>query len=277
MRRGLEFIIIKRMRISIPWPTNSASDLSGAGSALQPWNNGPYSSLQIAEFGPPRGQKPRGGIVLIQEIFGLNAHIRADAALWAARGFRVWAPAYFELVARDASGRGPELEYRDRDFVVGRALAQTLGFDVAAKVTGQVIGELRERLRAADEPNQVMSLGYCWGGAVAFLSATRGEGHQRPDGFVSYYGRAVHDFRHETPKAPGLFHYGERDSLIPLSQVEAVREAQGTNSVFVYPAGHGFNRRGHLDHEAASAELALQRNLELWSRLQNASTAKLST
>jgi carboxymethylenebutenolidase len=214
--------------------------------------------------------------VLIQEIFGVNAHIRADAALWASRGFRVWAPAYFELVARDASGRGPELDYRDRDFVVGRALAQTLGFDVAAEVTGCVIGELRERLRSAIEPNQVMSLGYCWGGAVAFLSATRGQGHRRPDAFVSYYGRAVHDFRFEVPQVPGQFHYGERDSLIPLSQVEAVREAQGVNAVFVYPAGHGFNRRGHADHEPASAELALQRSLGLWSRIHEASNPRIS-
>ncbi len=228
--------------------------------------------MQIAEFLPPKGQPVRGGIVLIQEIFGLNTHIRADAALWASRGFRVWAPAYFELVARDEQGRGPELDYRDRDFVVGRALAQTLGFTVAAQVTGRVIGELRERLRACDEPNLVMSLGYCWGGAVAFLSATRGRGHETPDTFVSYYGRAVYDHRGESPKVPGLFHYGERDSLIPLPQVTAVREAQG-DGVFVYPAGHGFNRLGHPDYDAASAQLAIARSLELWSRIEKSSAS----
>ncbi len=253
------------MRIAIPWPTQSSPDVN---EALTPWSAGPYTSLQIAEFQPPPGQDVRGGLVLIQEIFGLNAHIRADAALWASRGFRVWAPAYFELVVRDVNGRGPELAYRDRDFVVGRGLAQTLGFEVAAKVTGRVIGELRERLRDLGEPNLVMSLGYCWGGAVAFLSASRGRGHERPDAFVSYYGRAVYDFRAEVAPVPGVFHYGEHDGLIPLEQVQAVREAQGAHPVFVYPAGHGFNRCGHPDYEPVSAQLAVDRSLEVWSRAE---------
>ena len=257
--------ISRVMRIAMPFP---ASLSIGMNSQFGPWARGSHGSLRVEEFQPASGVEVRGGLLLIQEIFGLNAHIREDAALWAARGFRVWAPAYFDLVTRDATEPGPELEYRDRDFVLGRSLAQSLGFEAAALVSGRLMGELRQRLRVKGETDRVMCLGYCWGGAVAFLAAARGQGHERPDAFVSYYGRAVYEFRSEVAKVPGVLHYGERDSLIPLDQVEAVREAQPQHPVYTYPAGHGFNRRGHADFDPESAQLAVARNLELWQDLE---------
>lgn len=192
---------------------------------------------------PPQA---RVGVILVQEIFGANAHIRAVLADFAARGHAAIAPCFFDRIER-----GVELDYDEVGHQRGRALVGQLGFD----------GPLRdccaaERHLRAQGIERVAVVGYCWGGAVAFLCATR---LGLPA--VSYYGRLVNQYLHERPQAPLLFHYGRDDALIPLSAVDGVRAALPEAELHVYPAGHAFNRLGDPAGHPDSAALALSRTL----------------
>ena len=185
--------------------------------------------------------KPRGGVVVIQEIFGVNAHIRSVAERFANHGYAAIAPALFDPVERDV-----ELGYDSDGIARGRDLVTAIGFGHALDSISAAARVLQgKHLRTA-------AIGYCWGGSVAFLANTR---LGLPA--VSYYGARTLPFAAEDAKAPLLFHFGERDASIPRADIAAIRAAQPQAEVRVWPAGHGFNCDQRADYDADSASKAL--------------------
>lgn len=201
----------------------------------------------------------RCGLVVVQEIFGVNAHMRAVTDRYARDGLLALAPALFDPVERDA-----QLAYDEAGFEGGRALATALGFERAVAIVAAAAARLRALLAEAspDSPGSVAVVGFCWGGSVAWLANTR---LGLPA--VSYYGARTVPFLDEPMRAPMLFHFGSRDHSIPPADVEAHRRAQPAAELHVYDAGHGFNRDvDPLHHDPASARLAHARTLDFLQR-----------
>jgi carboxymethylenebutenolidase len=196
----------------------------------------------------PAGE-PRGGIVVAQEIFGVNAHIRSVVDRFAAHGYVAIAPAFFDHLES-----GVELDYDAEGIARGRALIDELGIDRAVADVGSAADAIRSAGR-------IGVVGYCWGGTVALLAAIR---LGLPA--VSYYGARNVNYLHEAPTAPLLFHFGEQDRSIPAEAVQRHREALPGAEIHVYPAGHGFNCELRKDYDAASAKLAFERTLDFFAR-----------
>ncbi len=205
--------------------------------------HGPVRAWRADPGGPSRG-----AVLVIQEIFGVNAHIRSVTERLAGAGFVAVAPALFDPVERDV-----ELRYEQADFGRGRALVAALGFERAVDILDVAAGLLQ------DEGLRVGAVGFCWGGSLAFLCNTR---LGLPA--VCYYGARTVPFLDEPARAPLMFHFGERDESIPATDIARHRQKQPQAQVFVYPqAGHAFNR--DVDpgaHEPASATLAWQRTTD---------------
>jgi len=209
------------------------------------------SAMQcIGAYVAKPSRTPRGGIVVVQEIFGVNGHIRDVADRFAASGYTAIAPAFFDHVET-----GVELGYGSDDFQRGRALAGQISFETAL----EDVASAAESIASA---GKIGVVGYCWGGTVALLSATR---LGLPA--VSYYGARNVNFLDESPKAPVQFHFGERDASIPQAAVQRHREAYPQMEIYTYPAEHAFNRDVDGKHyDAPSAKLALERTLEFFAR-----------
>jgi len=190
---------------------------------------------------------PRGALIVLQEIFGLNAHVRAVADGFAADGYLSLAPALFDPIEA-----GVELAYDAVDTARGVELRNALGFDRAVHIVEAAACWLRG---AGHSPCVV---GYCWGGSVAFLANTR---LGLPA--VSYYGARSLPFLDEALRAPMLFHFGACDASIPADAIELHRQKQPEAAIHVYAdAGHAFNRDvDNAHYHAASAALARQRTL----------------
>ena len=200
----------------------------------------------------PEGEA-RAGLVVIQEIFGVNSHIRSVADRFAAEGFDAIAPALF-----DRTERGVELGYQPDDIARGR--------EIRAKVsTGNALQDVAASIKTlAQTGRPVAVVGYCWGGSLAWAAATRLQGLSAA---VSYYGGQVAEMAGEQPSCPVMLHFGETDHSIPIEMVETVRAAHPTLPLFVYPAGHGFScdERGSFD--APSAKLAFERTVDFLKAL----------
>lgn len=193
---------------------------------------------------------PKGGLVVVQEIFGVNAHMRDVVDRYAALGYTAIAPAFFDHVESDV-----ELGYDEAGFARGRQLVGEIGFDLA-------LDDVASAAEAISSAGRIGCVGYCWGGTVALLAAIR---LGMPA--VSYYGARNTAFLGSAPKAPVQFHFGERDASIPPEAVARHREALPDAEVYTYPAGHAFNR--DVDpkaYDAASAKLALERTLSFFDR-----------
>jgi carboxymethylenebutenolidase len=198
----------------------------------------------------PEG-RPRGGLVVIQEIFGVNSHIKSVADGFAADGYVALAPAVFDRVER-----GVALGYGQEDIARGRALRDKVGWE-------QMIMDVKAAVAALErEGLKVGVVGYCMGGSLAWLAATRIDGLAAA---VSYYGGAVADFAHERPRCPVLLHFGETDASIPPEHWERIRAAHPTVPMHIYPgAGHGFNCDQRASYHEPSARLARQRTLDFF-------------
>jgi carboxymethylenebutenolidase len=206
--------------------------------------DGFHPSAYLSE--PPAA--PRGGVVVIQEIFGVTRHIRAVADQYAAAGYLSIAPALFDRQERDV-----DVPYTDtqRGYAyMQKAQLDQVMLDIAAAVA---------RVRAA---GKVGVVGYCWGGMLAYLAAAR----LPVEAAIAYYGGGIDRHLGEAPKVPILFHYGEKDTHIPLETVGKVKAAVPQGTYFTYPAEHGFNCTDRSSHEPKSAELALKRSLEFLQR-----------
>ena len=204
---------------------------------------GPVRAWQALPSGTPRA-----GLVVIQEIFGANAHIRHVAEQYAAEGYAVLAPSFFDLIEPDL-----QLDYDAAGVSRGKALVDELGMDRAVSVVEAAAAALASY-------GKVGTVGYCWGGSVALLAAQR---LGLPSS--SYYGARNVPFLDAPFKAPAIFHFGDQDASIPAAAVAAHREKQPDLPVYVYPADHAFNREVGMHYHAPSANLARERTLAFFS------------
>lgn len=187
----------------------------------------------------------RGGIVIIQEIFGVNAHIRSVTESYAADGWTAIAPALFDRVRRDI-----QLDYGPEDIEAGKEVMAKIPIETALMDVGAAIAALEA------EGLKVAVIGYCWGGTLAWAAACRLGGLSAA---VSYYGGGVPDMADEQPNCPVQLHFGEQDHAIPMDGVEKVRAAHPDLPLYTYPAGHGFSCDARGSYHAESARLARER------------------
>ena len=198
----------------------------------------------------PAGDR-RGSIVVAQEIFGVNSHIKSVCDGFANDGYAVIAPALFDRYERNV-----EIGYTAEDIARGRALKVKATTDAAL----EDIAAASDALRGS---GKVGVIGYCWGGFIAWMSACR------LDGFacaVAYYGGGMLEAGSETPKCPVMAHFGERDSGIPVDGVKRFATAHSEVEVFIYAADHGFNCDQRASYDAAAAALARERTLQHFRR-----------
>ena len=194
----------------------------------------------------PAGE-PVAALVVVQEIFGVNAHIRSVADVYAKDGFLCVAPAIFDRIQP-----GVDLGYTDEDVQTARGMLPK--FDMAKAV--EDIQAAVEYAANASGKN-VGVIGYCLGGTLAWLSATR----LRPTAAVGYYGGNIGRFADETPSCPVMLHFGREDAHIPASEVNKMREAHPEVEIHWYDAGHAFNCEPRANYNAAAAKLARERSL----------------
>lgn len=195
--------------------------------------------------------KPRGGIVVVQEIFGVNKHIREVADGYAADGYLAIAPALFDRVQR-----GVDIGYTPEDIQTGIGLKSKVGIDMA-------LMDVAPAIKAASEVGKVGIVGYCWGGYVAWMAAARASGLACS---VPYYGGGVTDNINEQPKCPAMLHFGDKDQHIALAGVEKLKVAHPKQIVHIYAADHGFNCDHRGSYNAAAAKLARERTLEFFRK-----------
>jgi carboxymethylenebutenolidase len=191
----------------------------------------------------------KAAVVVIQEIFGVNSHIRAVADDYAEQGFLALAPALFDRAKREV-----ELGYNPADMSEGIRLATQIGLDAALKDVAAAIEEAKREIGN----NCVGAVGYCFGGTLAWLAATR----LGPAAAVCYYGGRIAQHASERPTCPVMLHFGARDPHIPLSEIDAIRGQNPELPVFTYDAGHGFNCDQRKDYQPEAAALARERTLE---------------
>jgi carboxymethylenebutenolidase len=188
---------------------------------------------------------PKGGLVLVQEIFGVTNHIQRVADQFAARGYRVIAPAMFDRVERSVTLDYSEIEK-------GRAYMQKLEWPNTLADVEAAANEIRGA-------GSVAIVGYCWGGTVAHVAASALE----IDAAVSYYGGGVAKMLDKKPQCPIIYHFGDKDAAIPLPDIEKIKQANPSAKVFVYPgASHGFNCDERASYSAKDAKVAFERSIE---------------
>jgi carboxymethylenebutenolidase len=194
--------------------------------------------------------KPRGAMVVIQEIFGVNHHMRNVTDAFAREGYVAVSPALFDRVEP-----GIELGYDPKSIESGR--------DIRAKVPlDGTLADLQAAIDYAKQFGKVGVVGYCWGGGLAFLAATRLPGTAAA---VGYYGGMVAAHAAETPKVPVMLHFGDQDQSIPMSDVEKVKAARPDVPVHVYHAGHGFSCDERGSFNADASKVALERTLKFFA------------
>lgn len=194
----------------------------------------------------PAGE-PVAGLVVIQEIFGVNAHIRSVVDGYAKDGFLAVAPALFDRVERDVElgYEGAEVQ-RAMSFIprldIDKAMIDMgAALDFARKTTGKKCG----------------AIGYCLGGTLAWLAGTR----LRADAVVGYYGGRIGNYAGENPMAPVMLHFGKKDTHIPAEEVEQVHAAHPEVEIYWYDAGHAFNCEPRPSYNAEAARLARERSV----------------
>ena len=197
----------------------------------------------------PPGNARQGGLVLIQEIFGVTDHIRELADGYAEAGYEVIAPSFYDRLEP-----GFEADYGPESVAKGARYSQATPWD-------QVQGDLQAAIDALAGP--VFVVGYCWGGTATWLAACRCEGVTAAS---SYYGRRIPELLSETPRCPTILHFGKSDASIPPETVAAIGEAHPDLPIYLYDAGHGFNSDRRADYSRDSARLARLRTLQLFQR-----------
>ncbi|HEX8010692.1 MAG TPA: dienelactone hydrolase family protein [Casimicrobiaceae bacterium] len=195
----------------------------------------------------PAGQgKARGGLVVVQEIFGVNSHIRNVCDGFAAGGYVAIAPALFDRYQRNF-----DIGYSPEDIALGR--------EFKAKATTEVaLSDIAAARDAAAAAGRVGIVGYCWGGFITWMSAARLPGFACA---IPYYGGGIVEAGNERPKCPLMAHFGERDAAIPIAGARAVAAAHPESQFFFYDAEHGFNCDQRKSYDAASAKLARERTV----------------
>lgn len=231
-------------------------------TAKTQWIQVPVGSQSFkAYLAVPDLPQPRPGVLVVQEIFGVNSHIRSVAERVAEAGYVALAPDLFWRVQP-----GFEVGYTPEDIAKGREVRAKMNMD-------EVLGDMKaaaDVLKARPETrgHKLGVMGFCWGGLITYLCACRFQ----PDAAASYYGGSIVNYLKEADRItkPVMFHFGELDKHIPLSEVEQIQAAmrgKKDTTVFVYPgADHGFHCDQRGSYHAPSAAKAWQRTLEFFGR-----------
>ena len=190
----------------------------------------------------------RGGLVLIQEIFGVTDAIRKMADGFAEDGYETLAPSLY-----DRRQPGFEAGYAAKDVEAGKRLSEETPWD-------EVTGDLTAAIAALSPP--VFVAGFCWGGTAAWLAACRCHGVAAAS---SYYGRRIPELIAERPRCPIILHFGKRDPSIPMALVETIGASHPDIAIYAYEAGHGFASDRANDFEPDAARLARLRTLALFA------------
>ena len=188
----------------------------------------------------------RGAVVIAQEIFGVNRHIRAVADGFAAEGYVTIAHCLFDRVRR-----GIELGYSEAEVQQGRGYRLQIPKE-------KTLLDLTASINVIKHAGRVAVVGYCWGGTLAYIAACELPVFCA----VSYYGGQIKDALEKSPRRPVMYHFGEKDPHIPLSDVDKIRAADPNGIFHLYPADHGFNCDERSTFDAASAALARQHTLQ---------------
>ena len=188
----------------------------------------------------------RGALVLAQEIFGVNRHIRAVVDSFAAEGYVTIAPCLFDRIRR-----GIELGYSEAEVQQGRGYRLQIPKE-------KTLVDLSACINVVRHSGRVSILGYCWGGTLAYIAACELPVFCA----ISYYGGQIKDHLDKSPRKPVMYHFGEKDPHIPMSDVDKIRAADPNGIFHLYPADHGFNCEERGTYDAPSATLARQRTLQ---------------
>ncbi|HKZ73984.1 MAG TPA: dienelactone hydrolase family protein [Steroidobacteraceae bacterium] len=193
---------------------------------------------------------PRGAVVVLQEVFGINRHIRSVTDSFAAEAYVAIAPSLFDRVRK-----GIELGYSPAEAQEG------MGYVMQLKPE-QTLKDMSAAVNVVKHAGRVGTVGYCWGGRMSYVAAC-----DLPVACaVVYYGAGITKLLPKVPQKPVMYHFGERDKHIPPSEIEKIRAAHTDGIFHLYPAGHGFNCDERPDYDPQSAALARQRTLEFFAR-----------
>lgn len=205
-----------------------------------------FGALQVAPVGARRG-----GVIVVQEIFGIDKYVVADAERWSQLGFEVIAPSMF-----DRQERGFVIEHGPEGFARGREILGKAKFEDAVGDIAACVGFLAAR-------GPVFLVGYCYGGSVGWLSACQIEGLAAAS---CYYGSLISKSLQVAPKCPVICHFGRKDAHIPADETKAaIQSAYPQVPVYIYEnSGHGFNNEGGPGYDPADAALARRRTLQLF-------------
>jgi carboxymethylenebutenolidase len=194
--------------------------------------------------------RPRAAILVVQEIFGVNSHIRAVTDGYAAAGYVAIAPALFDRVRR-----GIELGYSAADMQEGQGYVKQLQ-------RGQTLADLSAAIAVVKHAGRVGVVGYCWGGTIAYVAAC-----ELPIACaVAYYGASITKELEKQPKCPLMYHFGELDKHITASDIAKIKAAHPQGEFHTYRADHGFNCEQRASYDAASAQLARERSLAFFAK-----------
>jgi carboxymethylenebutenolidase len=206
---------------------------------------------KLAAYRADPAGKPRGAIVVIQEIFGVNSHIKQVADGFAADGYVAIAPAMFDRVQKNV-----DLGYTPEDIAKGREIRGKVTNDMALK-------DAEAAVKAASSSGKVGIVGYCWGGLVAWLAAAKIPGLSAA---VPYYGGGILDNADLKPKVPLMGHFGDKDQHIPVEGVKKLADKHREHQIFIYSADHGFNCDHRGSYNAPAAKQARERTLEFFRK-----------
>jgi carboxymethylenebutenolidase len=200
--------------------------------------------------------KPRGAVVVLQEIFGVNSHIRSVADGYAADGYLAVAPSTFHRVKQ-----GVELGYTQDDMAAGSALKAA----VEALPAPGVLQDIQAAIDHAAQAGKVGIVGYCWGGLLTWRSACMLNGLSAG---APYYGGGMTTPGEiaRQPKVPVMVHFGDQDHWIPLDGVDGFKQAHPEVEVHLYHANHGFNCDQRGSYDATAAKLARERTLAFFAK-----------
>lgn len=208
-----------------------------------------FDGFELSAYHAAPQDARRGGLLLIQEIFGVTDHVRELADGFAADGYEVIAPSFYDRLERDF-----QADYSQPSIQKGVQYSTATPWD-------QVAGDAQAAIEALRPP--VFVTGYCWGGAATWLVACRCEGVAAA---ACFYGRRISELVDETPRCPTILHFGKTDASIPMEKVDEIREKHPDLPVYLYDAGHGFVSDRRSDYHADSARLARLRTLQLFAR-----------
>jgi carboxymethylenebutenolidase len=209
-------------------------------------------NFQLGAYRADPAGAPKAAVVVIQEIFGVNHHIRSVCDRFAGEGYVAIAPAIFDRLERNFQcGYSPDEIANARKFVANPDWAAMLRDTQAA-------------IDAVSDVGAVGIVGFCLGGSVAYAAATKLTGLSAA---IGYYGGAIVRFADDKPRVPTQLHFGEKDAGIPLADVETIRTKRPEVEIYIYPgAQHGFHCDERASYDKTSADIAWPRSLGFFAK-----------